>query len=128
MRNAIRCWLLFAGLSFFLLLLQTPAFAINVHGNCSNNKIDTALGCLAVDSARSFTIEIFGRAVFLAGGIAFLLMLSGALIIIVSSGNPDRIKAGSELIGSALAGLIFIIFSLFLLRIIGVEFLSIPGL
>jgi hypothetical protein len=64
----------------------------------------------------------------LAGGVAFLLMLSGGLIVLVSSGDPNRVKAGSELITSALAGLLFIIFSLFLLRLIGVELLKLPGL
>ena len=88
----------------------------------------TALGCIPVENANGFIKWFLGRAILLAGGVAFLLMLSGGLMVIVSSGDPNRVKAGSELITSALAGLLFIIFSLFLLRLVGVEILQIPGL
>jgi len=56
-----------------------------------------------------------------------LLMAFGALKIITSAGSPESIQAGKELITSALAGLIFIILSLFLLKLIGVDILQIPG-
>ncbi len=54
-------------------------------------------------------------------------MLFGAFQIMTSQGDPERLKAGKELIGSALAGLLMIIFSVFLLQLIGVQILQIPG-
>jgi hypothetical protein len=105
-----------------------PTAAIPWAGCPDQRYINTALGCIPIGDANQFIKWFLGRAVMLAGGVAFLLMLSGGLIVLVSSGDPNRVKAGSELITSALAGLLFIIFSLFLLRLIGVELLKLPGL
>ena len=64
----------------------------------------------------------------IAGGIALLLMIFGAFQIITSGGNPDKVKQGKAFITSAVSGLLFMIFSLFLLRFIGVNLLQLPGL
>jgi len=90
--------------------------------------IRTAIGCIPTENANVFIKWLLGRAVMIAGGIAFLLMIGGTFMVILSAGNPEQVKAGSQLITSAIAGLVFIIFSLFLLRLIGVEILGIPGL
>jgi hypothetical protein len=45
-----------------------------------------------------------------------------------SSGDPERLKGGQELLTSAIAGLIMLIFSVFILRVIGVDILKLPGL
>lgn len=105
-----------------------PTAAIPWAGCKDKSYINTALGCIPIADANAFIKWFLGYAILLAGGVAFLLMLSGGLMVIVSSGDPNRVKAGSELITSALAGLLFIIFSLFLLRLVGVEILQIPGL
>jgi len=47
-------------------------------------------------------------------------------MILVSSGNPDKIQAGKELITAAIAGLLLIIFAVFILRLIGKDILGIP--
>lgn len=62
----------------------------------------------------------------IAGGIAFLLILFGGFQIITSAGNPEQLNAGKELISSAIAGLLLIIFSILLLKIIGFNILGIP--
>ena len=63
----------------------------------------------------------------LAGGIAFLLILFGGFQILTSAGNPEKLNEGRELVSSAVAGLLLIIFSVFLLRLIGYDILRIPG-
>jgi hypothetical protein len=89
----------------------------------------TALGCIEIgsDSLNDFVGWVLSRVIFVASGIAFLLMVYGAIQIITSSGSPDQVKAGKELITGAVAGLILIILTLFILRLIGVDILHIPG-
>lgn len=62
-----------------------------------------------------------------AGGVvAFILIVVGAFQIILSAGSPDKVKAGKEMITSALAGLFLIIFSVLILKLIGVDILQLP--
>ncbi len=97
---------------------------------CPNGKqgIDTALGCITTEDPAGFVGSLLKFAIAIGGGIAFLLMLFGVFQIITSSGDPERLKGGQETITSALIGLLMIIFSLFLLRLIGIKILDIPGL
>ena len=44
-----------------------------------------------------------------------------------SAGNPEQLNAGRELVSAAVTGLLLVIFSLFLLRFIGVNVIGIPG-
>jgi len=87
----------------------------------------TALGCLHTGNPQSFIAQILRIVLPIAGGIAFLLMIFGGLQIIFSGGNPDKVKAGKEMIVGALAGLLLIIFSVFILRVIGYDILRLPG-
>lgn len=73
------------------------------------------------------TNNIVTASMGIAGGIAFLLIVIGAFQIILSAGNPDRVKAGKEMITAALSGLFLIIFSVFILKLIGADILQIPG-
>jgi hypothetical protein len=86
----------------------------------------TALGCIPNDP-RDFIIWILSRAIGIGGGIAFLLMLFGGFQIITSAGNPERLNSGKDIIGSAITGLLLIIFSLFLLKLIGVDILGLEN-
>jgi hypothetical protein len=49
-------------------------------------------------------------------------------MISTSAGDPKKLQAGKELLTAAISGLLLLIFSVFILRIIGVEILNIPGL
>ena len=94
-------------------------------GGCGGGTC-TALGCIPHDRTL-FVTWILSRALGLGGGIAFLLMISGAVQILTSAGNPEGIKNGTQTIFSAVQGLLFVVLSLFLLNLIGVEILHIPG-
>lgn len=86
--------------------------------------IKTALGCIPTD-IRLFVSWLLKYAISIAGGIAFLLIIFSAFQMITSSGNPEQLEKAKQMLGSAIAGLLFIIFAVFLLRIIGVEILDI---
>ncbi len=88
--------------------------------------IKTAIGCVPTDPT-TLIFFLLKIGIGIAGGIAFLLILLGGFRILTSTGNPEKLNAGKELVGSAIAGLLLIIFSIFLLRTIGVDILGIPG-
>lgn len=103
----------------------------NASGNPTNNpisgKLYTAIGCIPIADTNSFIGFILRWAIGIGGGMAFLLILLAGFMIITSSGNPERLKAGQELLTSAIAGLILLIFSVFILEVIGVDILGLPG-
>lgn len=86
----------------------------------------TALGCLPTNDPQQFIGWLLKFLIGIGGGIAFVLMLIGAFQVLTSSGNPEKIQSGKQMITSAIAGLLLIIFSLFLLQLIGVQILEIP--
>lgn len=88
--------------------------------------VATALGCIPTNPA-DLVKWILCNAVVMGGGIAFLLSVWGGLTIMLAAGNPEKINEGKEIIGSAVSGLLFIIFSVFLLRFIGLDILQIPN-
>lgn len=87
--------------------------------------IPTAIGDIDVSSPEAFVEAILDLAIGIGGGIAFLLIIFGAFQVLASGGKPEKIQAGKELITSAIAGLLLIIFSVFLLELIGVKILDI---
>lgn len=94
-------------------------------GKCGDKAIDTAIGCISVlDTPENFLGDILKWAVGVGGGIAFLLIVYASFMIMTSAGNPERLKAGQELLTSAISGLILLIFSVFILKFIGVDILG----
>lgn len=90
--------------------------------------VNTALGCISTDiESGGFVNTILQLAIGLGGTIALLLILIGVFIITTSAGIPDKLNQGKELITSAVSGLLFIILSIFLLNLIGIQILAIPG-
>ncbi len=86
----------------------------------------TAIGCIPTTPS-GFIQKFMGLGVGIAGGIAFLLILFSGFQILTSVGNPEKLAAGRELMTAAISGLLLIILSLFLLRLIGFSILGIPG-
>lgn len=86
----------------------------------------TAIGCLPTDYGELISGYVFKTGIGIAGGISFLYFLYGAFLILTSAGNPEKIEEAKQIIISALSGLLLIIFSIFLLRVIGVDILRIP--
>jgi hypothetical protein len=90
------------------------------------NKLYTAIGCFPIGDAQTSLVFIFRWALGIGGGIAFLLIILASFQITSSAGNPEKIQAGKELLTSAVAGLIMLIFSYYILKVIGVDLLKLP--
>ncbi|MEK7524779.1 MAG: hypothetical protein AAB548_00185 [Patescibacteria group bacterium] len=91
--------------------------------------INTALGCISYDAeGGGFVKSLLGILIGLGGGVALLLILYGVFIVTTSAGIPDKLNQGKEIISSAVAGLVFIILAIFLMQLIGVQILALPGL
>lgn len=87
--------------------------------------INTAIGCIHIfNGENSFLSDLLRWATGIGGGIAFALMLYAGFMIMTASGNPERIKAGQELLTSAIAGLILLVLSIVILKFIGVDILG----
>jgi len=96
-------------------------------GTCGSNEFDTAIGCIPASSSDRFIEWVLRWSFGIGGGIAFLLIIISGFQIITSSGDPKKIQTGRELLTAAISGLILLIFSVFILRLIGVDILGIPG-
>lgn len=92
-------------------------------GNKENPGIRTAIGCIHT-SPVGFIKDFLKFIIGIAGGLAFLMMLLGAFQMLTSAGNPDTLAAGKDRLTSAIIGLLFVIFSVLLLQIIGVDILG----
>ena len=117
-------------LLFSLFLLPAPIHAA-APATCSTADgtpgIPTALGCLGY-YPETFIRQIVPWGVRLAGGVAFFLILLAAFQYSTATGDPEKTKAAQELLTSAFAGLIIIIFATILLYTIGVELFDLDRL
>lgn len=99
----------------------------NPEGSCTDG-IDTALGCLpykSEDGQLAQTILIFLAGI--TGAIALVVMLMATIQIMTAGGNPEQVKKGKELLTGAITGLLFIIFSVTLLRMIAGDIIVLEG-
>ena len=118
--------------------LPKPVFGIGVKSFCdssgnptstpdvTNVRVYTALGCVPAEIDK-FVMWLLPKMFGVAGGIAFLLMVYGFIVVSTSGGDPKKVAGGQETITSAVTGLLLSIFALFILRLIAVDILKIPG-
>lgn len=88
--------------------------------------INTAIGCVPIEDTNALFSFLLRWGIGIAGGVAFLLIIYASIIIITSTGDPKRLQAGKELLGAALSGILLLIFSVFIMRIIGVNIIGLP--
>lgn len=87
----------------------------------------TGLGCVQGSLSSFIGQTVFGLGIGLAGGFSLLCIIYAAFMMQSSQGNPEKLKKAQELITSCIMGLMLIIFSVFILKLIGVNILKIPG-
>lgn len=106
---------------------------LGVRGPCSealgskDRICETAIGRINTNPAE-FVKRLFGVLLGISGGIALLLILYSSYRLMASRGDPEKLQGARETLTSAIVGLLFIIFSLVILEIVGVDILQIPGL
>ena len=95
----------------------------------------TFLGCIksggdgfSNEGAAGGVVQTLLNTIFsVAGGIAFLYLLYGSFIIATSQSNPERLNYGRRVVYGAIAGLIFTLGSVFVVKFIASGILKIPG-
>ena len=89
-------------------------------------KCKTAIGPINTNP-NDFMQKVLQLIMGLAGGILLILIIINGYKFMVSQGDPEKIKEAREGIIAAIAGILMIIFSLSLLRLITSDILGIPG-
>lgn len=87
----------------------------------------TSLGCFTGSVSEFIQNKVLGLGVGLAGGISTLCILFAAFQMQTSRGNAEKIKKAQELLTNCITGVMIVIFSVLILKIIGVDILRIPG-
>lgn len=95
------------------------------NGNCT--AIDTAIGTINT-TPQGFLTSLFSTVLYVAGVGAVIIIVYGGYLFMTSRGDKEKIAGARETITAAVLGLLFIIFSIVILKIIGVDILRIPGL
>lgn len=90
-------------------------------------KVRTGLGVDFDTSATGFVSFLFTFLLSLSGSILLLVIIYSGYQMMTSRGDQEKIKVARERITSAVVGFLFLIFSLVILEVIGVDILRIPG-
>lgn len=86
----------------------------------------TAIGCIPNDPETIVSVFLrFG--IGMGGGVALLMILGAGFMLTVSQGDPKQTDTAKQWLSSAIAGLLFIIFSVTILQFIGYNVFQIPG-
>jgi len=105
---------------------QCRSCLYNTNGTPKPRTYFTVFGCLSTEPA-AFVKSLLGIIFAVSGGIAFLAFLGGSAIVLTSAGDPEKLQSGKDTITSAVFGILLILFSVFLLRVVGYDILQIPG-
>ena len=89
--------------------------------------IETGLGCIPINPIQ-LVAWIFEKGFGIVGGIAFILLIGAFIQLATSEGDTKKIQGAKEMITSTVTGLLLAIFSIFIIRLLMVTILRIPGL
>jgi len=96
--------------------------------SCANrNGMWTGMGCLPLDLNTLISSFVLSTGIGIGGIFALLCIIYSAFMMQSSQGNPEKLKKAQEMITSCIMGLMLIIFSVLIMKIIGVNILRIPG-
>ncbi|MFW5703630.1 MAG: pilin [Patescibacteria group bacterium] len=87
----------------------------------------TGIGCMKTSLSGFIEETVFGIGIGIAGIVALGCIIYSAILYQTSAGNNEKLESAQEMMKSCIIGLILIIFSTFILRVIGVDILRLPG-
>lgn len=87
--------------------------------------INTAIGCIPVGVPEKTVAFLLRWSLGVAGGLAILVFIAAGFQFITSSGNPEKINSAKEMLMAGIVGVLMIVLSVFLLRVIGFNILGI---
>lgn len=93
---------------------------------CGDGALDTALGCIPY-AYQPFIVALLRFLIGISGAISLVVMLSGVIQIMTAAGDAKKVQSGRDLFFSATTGLLFLIFSVSILRIIASDILKLVG-
>ncbi len=88
-------------------------------------KFSTAIAGFSL-TPTEFISTLLGILLSISGMIALLIIIWTGYKMMMSRGNPEKIEEAKEQLTSAITGLLFIILSIVILEVIGVDILKIP--
>ncbi len=86
----------------------------------------TAIGCITT-TKEGITTSAIKLGLGIGGGVVLLMILAASFKLTTSKGDPKAKQEAKEMITNAIGGLLFILFSVVLIRTIGKDLLRIPG-
>jgi len=97
---------------------------------CANyGGFNSALGCMPMNSVERFLAEgVLGFGITLAAAASIFCIIYGAIQFQLSAGESAKVQKAQKLITQCIVGLLIILFSVFILRFVGVNLLRIYGL
>lgn len=93
--------------------------------NCSG--IMSGLGIVLSTEPQQFIVTMFTFFLSISGMILLGLLIYSGYQMMVSQGDPEKIKVARERVTSAIIGFLFLVSSIVLLEVIGVNILRLPG-
>ena len=98
-----------------------------VSGGDKINCIWTAIGKVDTDLGKFIGEKLLTWGIGVAGGVAMLCIMYAAFMMQTSGGNAEQVKKAQQMLTSCITGLMLILFSVFILKLIGIDILRIPG-
>lgn len=95
--------------------------------SCTDDKgkTKTTFGCIARNPT-ALVNALLPIALGAGGGLAFLLIIYGGFRLATSQGDPKAVQDAREIITGAIIGLLIMILSVFILRLVGIDILGLP--
>lgn len=87
--------------------------------------IESAIGCIPT-SATGFSEFFLKWFLGIAGVIAFFLIIVAGFQILTSAGDPEKLQGAKQLLTAAIVGLLFVVFAVVILQIMGLSLLGEP--
>ncbi len=92
------------------------------------NNVWTVFGCINMGSSGSIFNFFFNLLSYMVGGIAALLLIYASFLYMTSGGDSEKIKRAQTLITAIVSGILFIIFSIMIMRFVGITLFDLPTL